>query len=63
LVDLPKEPREIFLKSALQIIKALSGVLQYPQDIMFDFQTGINFILEIIRAKQRSVYSQMAIAM
>lgn len=51
-----------YLKESLQVIKASSGSLQYPQEIMTNFQNGIAQALESIRAEQRNAYSQMAIA-
>jgi conjugative transfer pilus assembly protein TraH len=51
-----------YLKESLHVIKASSGTLQYPQEIMTNFQGGINQAFNSVRSEQRNAYSQMAIA-
>lgn len=51
-----------YLKECLHTIKASTGTLQYPQDIMSKFQEGINQAINGVREEQRNAYSQMSIA-
>jgi len=51
-----------YLKESLHVIKASSGNLQYPQEMMTNFQNGINQAVNSVRAEQRNAYSQMSIA-
>lgn len=50
-----------YLNENLDIIKASSGNLQYPEDIMQKFMAGVDKARDAIRAEQKNAYSQIAV--
>lgn len=50
-----------YLNENLDIIKASSGSLQYPEDIMHKFIASLDLARDAARAEQKSAYSQITI--
>lgn len=51
-----------YLSESLGIVKTSSGSLQYPSEIMAQFEDSIAKARESVRGAQRNAYSQMAIS-
>ena len=51
-----------YLSESLSIVKTSSGTLQYPPDIMQQFQEGIDKARVAVQALQKNAYSQMAMS-
>lgn len=51
-----------YLSENMALVKASSSVLQYPQEILSQYQQNMDKALDEVRTTQKSAYSQMAIS-